>query len=375
MSKKLGGKYKAPAAPSTPVQTDSVPPQVISTPTSQPSSPSTPVRTAQFAPQVHSTPIAQASSSTTASGSGETVTKLLRKQSLTRQQLNNVLQKRIDKIINLSKKKTEKEKEIEKDTTSKVIEEENEEENESTVVRDGRYLKSNNGFFRTLQDRDDSVDEELAAEESRIELNDAETVDAVEKENIDADFAVKTKKTTSKKRKSSKEVREAKPKPKKRSKARNHQNFRDRYLTVKKRVDVLQPDHGLEQDFFYVVKNNMQDPDVKGAASTAGKWMVYAKGELLDKFMNEGIKYNKKTMVMMANAADFKQYKPKLLGNEDDDETVDKSDDSGEESEEEEEPVVQVSKKRKKSQRRDDSPEPDLYNLGGTAIPVRTPGS
>ena len=46
-----------------------------------------------------------------------------------------------------------------------------------------------------------------------------------------------------------------------------------------------------------------------------------------------------------------------------------------EESEEEEEPVVQVSKKHKRSQRRDDSPEPDLYNLGGTAISVRTPGS
>ena len=104
MSKKLGGKYKAPAAPSTPVQTDSVPPQVISTPNSQPSSPSTAVRTTQFAPQVHSTPIAQASSSTTDNGSGETVTKLLRKQSLTRQLMNNVLHKWIDKIINLSKK-------------------------------------------------------------------------------------------------------------------------------------------------------------------------------------------------------------------------------------------------------------------------------
>ena len=121
----------------------------------------------------------------------------------------------------------------------------------------------------------------------------------------------------------------------------------------------------------------MQDPNVKGAASTAGKWMVYAKGELLDRFMNEGIRYNKKKMVMMKNAVDFKQYKPKLLGNEneDEDEKADESDESEEESEEEEEPVVQVSKKHKRSQRRDDSPEPDLYNLGGTAISVRTPGS
>ena len=166
MSKKLGGKYKALAAPNTPVKT--------TTPTSQPSSPSTPVQITQFAPPIHSTPVAQASSSTTASCSGETVTKLLRKQSLTRMQFNNLLQKRVDKIINLSKKKTEnekeKEKEISNDTTSKVIEEENNEENESTVVLQGKYLKSNNGFFRTIQDRDDSVDEELAAEESRIEV-------------------------------------------------------------------------------------------------------------------------------------------------------------------------------------------------------------
>jgi hypothetical protein len=153
MSKKLGGKYKAPAAPSTPVQTDSVPPQVISTPTSQPS-------TQQPKYPSSDRPVRSSSTQhTNCSGKQQYHSKLNYHL-----QLNNHLQKRIDKIINLSKKKTEKEKEIEKDTTSKVIEEENEEENESTVVRDGRYLKSNNGFFRTLQDRDDSVDEELAAE-------------------------------------------------------------------------------------------------------------------------------------------------------------------------------------------------------------------
>ena len=176
MSKKLGGKYKALAAPNSPDQTLTVAPQVNSTTTSQPSSPSTPV--------------ALASSSTTASGSGETVTKLLRKQSLTRMQLNNLLQKRVDKIMNLSKKKTEneKEKEISHNTTSKVIEEENNEANESTVVRQGNYIKSNNGFFRTIQDRDDSLDEELSAEDRIDVCNeafiDAETVEGVENEII-----------------------------------------------------------------------------------------------------------------------------------------------------------------------------------------------
>ena len=37
-------------------------------------------------------------------------------------------------------------------------------------------------------------------------------------------------------------------------------------------------------------KNNLQDPNVRGAASTAGKWMVYGKGELMEKFLGGGIK-------------------------------------------------------------------------------------
>ena len=118
--------------------------------------------------------------------------------------------------------------------------------------------------------------------------------------------------TNTKRRKSSKEIRAAQPKPKRRSTARNHQNFRERYLTIKKRVDVLQPDHGLDQDFCYIVKNNMQDPHVRGAASTAGKWMVYAKGELFERLLSEGIKYHGKEMVIMANAVDFTQLRPKL---------------------------------------------------------------
>ena len=93
MAKTLGGKHKALAAP------------VLAQATLAP--PGTPVRSVRFAPPVHSTPTSQPCSSTRASDSGESVTKLLRKQSLTRQQLNNVLPKRNDHIIKLSKKKPE----------------------------------------------------------------------------------------------------------------------------------------------------------------------------------------------------------------------------------------------------------------------------
>ena len=41
-------------------------------------------------------------------------------------------------------------------------------------------------------------------------------------------------------------------------------------LQIKKKVDTLQSDHNLAPDFFYAVKNNMHDPNVRGAAKTAG---------------------------------------------------------------------------------------------------------
>ena len=91
--------------------------------------------------------------------------------------------------------------------------------------------------------------------------------------------------TNTKKRRTSKEVRQDLPKPNIRSKARGHQNFHERYLTNKKKVDTLQSDHNLAPDFFYAVKNNMHNPNVRGAAKTAGKYMVYGRGDFMHKFM------------------------------------------------------------------------------------------
>ena len=108
-------------------------------------------------------------------------------------------------------------------------------------------------------------------------------------------------------------------------------------------------------------------------------WMVYGKGELLGKFLGGGIKYEKKKMVMMANAVDFKEIKPKVDKNddqsgEDSDDDGSEEDDLGEEGDPEES-FIHVAKRQRRTQNREDSPEPDLYNIGGTAISVRTPGS
>ena len=119
--------------------------------------------------------------------------------------------------------------------------------------------------------------------------------------------------------------------------------------------------------FFLVVKNNLQDPRVKGAAATAGKWMVYGKGEMMDHFHGDGIKFNKKKMIMMANSFDFKQMK---VGNDEDDNTTDEED-----HEDGEETITHVAKKIRRREDRDRSPEPDIFNMRASARSVRTPGS
>ena len=59
---------------------------------------------------------------------------------------------------------------------------------------------------------------------------------------------------------------------------RTQQYLKQRKEKYPKKSD-RQPDHGLEQEFLYAVKNNMHDPNVRGAASTAGKWMDMGKGK------------------------------------------------------------------------------------------------
>ena len=90
-------------------------------------------------------------------------------------------------------------------------------------------------------------------------------------EVVNNDEGASTVTLQARKRKTSKQVRNEEPKPKVRSKTRAHQNWNERYLTNKKKVDTLQPDHNLPRDFIYAVRNNMHDPKVRGAAKTAGK--------------------------------------------------------------------------------------------------------
>ena len=109
MAKKLGGKYKVLATPSSLVETSSFAPG--------PATARSPVHTSGFAPMLHSTPTSKQPSSTSSRvDSGEKVTNLLRKQSLARQQLNKIYPNRTDKILKLSKHQRETGKdEVEKE--------------------------------------------------------------------------------------------------------------------------------------------------------------------------------------------------------------------------------------------------------------------
>ena len=387
MKKKLGGKY--PVAEG----------QHLANPYFDPTVPSTPVS-------------ARASDGGGArrggGGGGRRVTNLLLKQNLTRQQLSKAYPtSRTDKILKLSKAHTDyNEGELLGKGNETPYDDKNEEENEheihseksgesnttgkehhathSEVVKEGNTIKSTIGYIRTADDadgdlnHDDNIDDNEKAKESEVGppqdapfvTNDHEEIGShFSGDNLagntsgDNEEGVKKKK-----RKTSKEIRQAKPKTKERSTARSHQNFRERYLTLKKRVDVLQPDHGLDRDFLLVVKNNLQNPNVKGAASTAGKWMVYGRGDVMSDFMSNGAAFNKKKMVVMANAFNFKE-----VNVADDADDADEVSDVEDENEEPEMPSSAA--KRPRRENREESPEPDIYNMRASAISVRTPGT
>merc|ERR1712129_306203 len=175
-------------------------------------------------------------------------------------------------------------------------------------------------------------------------------------------------KTKTKKRKTPKEVRQAEPKPKLRSNPRAHQNWNERYLTVKKKVDTLQPDHNHPQDFFLAVRNNMHNQNVRNASKTAGKLMVYGKGDTMKAFMDGRLK-NQKDCFIMANAIDMNQIETEL-----EEDSVEEEEEEGL-GEEAPSPLTERERKRRRRQDRDDSPPPDIFHMASQAISVRTPGS
>ena len=193
--------------------------------------------------------------------------KLLNKQSQLNKIIANRTENRTDKIIQLSRKQRVTGKDVrKKDNIEDGEQVMAKEKTESTVVKDGNTIKSKIGY-------------DVCAEANNLIPENFDAVDVGENVVV---VANNVNENVKKKRKTAKEVRQAKPNPKVRTTARSHQNFRDRYLTIKNELMCYNQIMGSE--------NNLQDPNVRGAASTAGKWMVYGKGELMEKFLGGGIK-------------------------------------------------------------------------------------
>ena len=199
---------------------------------------------------------------------------------------------RSDQILKLAKKKNE------------------------NIIRGGRNIKTKEGSFFRLDNVHEENDVEIENETIDTDITNSQNQNRrasnlFQKEHVHETETEVTQGKTNKRR-TSKEVRINPSKPRVRSTARAHQSWNERYLTNKKKIDTLQSDHNLPPDFIYAVKNNMHNPNVRGAAKTAGKYMVYGRGDLMRKFMKDGVKYDKKNCYIMANASDLSELVPQL---------------------------------------------------------------
>ena len=116
----------------------------------------------------------------------------------------------------------------------------------------------------------------------------------------------KTKKRSEKKKSPKEYLRQIiKSKVGNRCSKANVNSFKTKYLTLKKKVSALQLEVGVKSNFLLMIKNNLQDRNNKNAAPTAGKYMVFAEGDIKEQLFGDGIKYNDNDMYVMANNFDY----------------------------------------------------------------------
>ena len=121
----------------------------------------------------------------------------------------------------------------------------------------------------------------------------------------------------------------------------------------------------------------MHDPNVRGAAKTAGKLMVYGRGESMTQFMQGTLKYNKDCYIM-DNASNMDQFVPQIQPEDEDDKNEEDEDDKNEENEDDDEEYSSTENERKirRTQKDDsDESEPDIFNMQASAVHVKTPGT
>ena len=78
------------------------------------------------------------------------------------------------------------------------------------------------------------------------------------------------------------------------------------FLTDKYRLENRQPIFNREKNFIIIMEDNIHSKHSSKSA-TGGKLMVFGRGDLMEKFFSEGIKYNVEDYFMHANTADFEE--------------------------------------------------------------------
>ena len=98
-----------------------------------------------------------------------------------------------------------------------------------------------------------------------------------------------------------------------RSAKANINSMKTKFLTRKKKFAAIQPECGVEQDFLVIMRNNLQNSHTTKASPTAGKYMIFARGNIIDQLLGDGIKFDPSTMYMLANDYNYEEEKIDMI--------------------------------------------------------------
>jgi len=173
----------------------------------------------------------------------------------------------------------------------------------------GKYSKgaptkdivSDIGFYWPVERESSEEDGEGGGEASAMNIDDTVTVEE-----------------TSVKKKTPKERRSASTSVKKDElKNMDKRNFKENFNTDKTRLEKRHLKFDRPQDFLLLVKDSIHE--VSGGSKTAGKYMVYGKGQAMEMFLHGGVSYSRDSFYIHENNIDFTEKTVKQDNDENED--------------------------------------------------------
>ena len=146
------------------------------------------------------------------------------------------------------------------------------------------------GYLRVAEDENDNVEEDDSM--NKAEAANTQTVRKKQKKTA-AEYL----------------ARPIESKVDNRSAKANINSMKTKFLTGKKKFAAIQPECGVEQDFLVIMRNNLQSRHTTNASPTAGKYMIYTRGNIRDQLLGDGIKFDPSTMYMLANEYNYEEEK------------------------------------------------------------------